>query len=77
MMYRVSLAVAVSIVAIAVTLGERPTSIMTYVLGAGISLVLMLVHGWPSHWSVTKVEQKLDRAGGRSELSVALSGERR
>lgn len=74
MFLRFALAESVAIVSIALAFAITPTSITIYLLGAGISFVLMLVHVWPSQRLVDKVQAVLDRDGGRSDLSAALFG---
>jgi hypothetical protein len=74
LMLRFALAESVAIVSIALTFAAHPTSFSIYLLGAAISLVLMLVHVWPSQRVVLRIQTELDRDDGRSELSAALHG---
>lgn len=74
MILRFALAEAVALVALVLTLIERPRSVLTFVVGAAISLALAAVHVWPSERLISKVEQLLDRDGGRSELAAVLDG---
>ncbi|MDT4934391.1 MAG: hypothetical protein QOK11_2283, partial [Pseudonocardiales bacterium] len=52
----------------------RAATVTPYLLGAAISLVLMGLHVWPSERVIARVQENLDRDGGRSELATALRG---
>lgn len=75
MILRFALAESVAIVSIALTFAVTLTSVLIYLLGAAISLTLMAVHVWPSDRIIERVEQNLDREGGRSLLATAMSGD--
>ena len=74
MFLRFALSEAVAIVAIALVFSFDSDTELPYVLAAVISLVLMAVHVWPSQSLISRVQAKLDRNGGRSDLSNALRG---
>jgi hypothetical protein len=43
-----------------------------YLVGAGVSMILLVVHGWPWSRPVDRIETALERAGARVGLREAL-----
>jgi hypothetical protein len=76
MVLRFAVCEAVAITALVLAFALTPQTAMTYLVGAVLSLLLMLWHVWPSRRLVAKVEALLDRDGGRSGLQDALFGTR-
>lgn len=76
MFLRFALAESVAIIAIAATFADNTSSITLYLLAAAISLALMAYHVWPSAQLIERVQQQLDRNGGRSDLAGWLRGDR-
>lgn len=74
MVLRSALAQSVGIVSIALTFAATPKTITLYLLGGGISLLLLAVHVWPSQRVISAVAEQLDRAGGRSNLAPTMNG---
>jgi len=74
MILRFALAESVALVAIVLSFAVRAATVTPYLLGAAISLVLMGLHVWPSERVIARVQENLDRDGGRSELATALRG---
>ncbi len=63
-----------AIIALVLAFALTPQTAMTYLVGAVLSLLLMLWHVWPSRRLVAKVEALLDADGGRSGLQDTLYG---
>ncbi|WP_406831461.1 hypothetical protein ABEG17_01365 [Pedococcus sp. KACC 23699] len=74
MMLRFALCESVALVALVAAFAVEPHTAMTYVVGGTLSLLLMLWHVWPSERLVRRVEQQLDRDGGRSRLHDVMTG---
>lgn len=74
MIRRFALSESVAIVAIALLFAYRSNTILPYVVAGVIAELLMAYHVWPSESLISRVEQRLDRNGGRSELGNALNG---
>ncbi|SDJ08805.1 hypothetical protein SAMN05444157_1672 [Frankineae bacterium MT45] len=74
MILRFALSELVAIVAIALLFAARSNTILPYVLAAAIAELLMAYHVWPSESLISRVQQRLDRNGGRSDLANALNG---
>jgi F0F1-type ATP synthase membrane subunit c/vacuolar-type H+-ATPase subunit K len=74
MFTRLALSEAVAIIAVVLAFVVVPRTVMTVVIGVVLSLALFAWHVWPSERVITKVEQRLDRDGGRSYLSDTLHG---
>lgn len=74
MVLRFALCESVAMVALVAAFVVEPRTAMTYVVGGTLSLLLMAWHVWPSERLVRRVEQELDRDGGRSRLWDALTG---
>ena len=74
MILRFALSEWVAIVCIALLFTIPSNTILPYVEGAAIAFVLMAIHVWPSQTLIRRVEAKLDRNGGRSDLSNAIRG---
>ena len=49
-------------------------SVPVYLIGAGLALLSMAWHAWPSRRVAGKLERSLDREGGRSQLSELFGG---
>ena len=74
MFLRFALSEAVAIVTIALVFAADSNTILPYVLAAVIAELLMAYHVWPSARLIERVQQRMDRDGGRSDLPDALSG---
>jgi hypothetical protein len=74
MYLRFALSESVAIIAIALLFSGNSNTILPYVLAAAIAALLMAYHVWPSASLISRVEQRLDRNGGRSDLANALDG---
>ena len=74
MMVRFALCEAVAIIALAAAFVVEPQTAKTYLVGGTLSLLLLLWHVWPSERITRRLEQALDRDGGRSGLDDALQG---
>ena len=72
MILRFALAESVAIVSIAVAFVVSEGGFLTYVVGAAISLALMVLHVWPGARPVGKVADALERDGRRSGLREAF-----
>ncbi len=55
----------------AVFIAETP-SMIPYLIGGAVSLVLLGLYVFPTRASVQRIERKLDRDGGRSRLAEAF-----
>lgn len=71
---RFALSELVVIVAIVLLFVGRSNTILPYVVAAAITELLMAYHVWPSERLIDRVQQRLDRDGGRSDLANALNG---
>ena len=71
---RFALCEAVAIIALIGTFVLEPQTAMTYPVGGTFALALLAWHAWPSERTTRRLEQQLDRDGGRSGLADALSG---
>jgi hypothetical protein len=76
LMLRFAICEAVAIVALAATFVLEPQTAMTYLVGGTLSLALLAWHCWPGGRVTRRLEQQLDRDGGRSGLGDALQGRR-
>lgn len=76
LMLRFAVCEAVAIISLAATFVLEPQTAMTYLVGATFSLALLAWHAWPSERTTRRLEQQLDRDGGRSGLADALAGRR-
>jgi len=65
---------AVAIASLVGTFVLEPQTAMTYLVGGTFSVLLLAWHAWPSERITRRLEQSLDRDGGRSGLADALSG---
>lgn len=74
LMLRFALCEAVAMVALVGTFALEPQTGMTYLVGGTFALALLAWHAWPSERTTRRLEQQLDRDGGRSGLADALSG---
>lgn len=74
MILRFAISEVVAIISIALLFSSRSNTVLPYVVGAAISLVLMAYHVWPSNALINRVQDKLDRNGGRSDLANAMNG---
>jgi membrane protein YdbS with pleckstrin-like domain len=74
MILRFALCESVAIVALVAAFVVEPHTAMTYLVGGTLSLLLMSWHVWPSERLVRRVEQQLDRDGGRSRLHDVMTG---
>jgi F0F1-type ATP synthase membrane subunit c/vacuolar-type H+-ATPase subunit K len=74
MFTRLALSEAVAVVGLVVAFVVEPQTIMTVVIGTVLALALLAWHVWPSERVIRKVEQRLDRDGGRSHLFDTLHG---
>ena len=71
---RFALCEAVAIIALVAMFLLEPQTAMTYLVGGMFALALLAWHAWPSERTTRRIEQGLDRDGGRSGLADALSG---
>lgn len=71
---RLALSEAVAVIGLVLAFVVQPQTVMTVVIGTVLALALLAWHVWPSARVITKVEQRLDRDGGRSHLSDTLHG---
>lgn len=74
LMLRFAVCEAVAIIALVATFVLEPQTAMTYLVGGTFSVLLLLWHAWPSERITRRLEQQLDRDGGRCGLSSALRG---
>ncbi len=74
MFFRFAVSESVAIISIALTFSSRSDNILPYLVGAVISFGLMAYHVWPGDALISRIQQKLDRNGGRSDLANALNG---
>ncbi len=74
LMLRFAICEAVAIISLAATFVLEPQTAMTYLVGGTLSVALLAWHAWPSERITRRLEQQLDRDGGRSGLAGALSG---
>lgn len=74
MILRFALSEVVAIVSIAVVFAVQSDTVLPYVVGAVIALGLMAVHVWPGTRVIDRVQRRLDRDGGRSDLAQVLDG---
>ena len=74
MFLRFAIVEVVAIISIALLFTSRSNTVLPYVVGAAISLALMAYHVWPSDALINRVQDKLDRNGGRSDLADAMNG---
>jgi hypothetical protein len=71
---RFALCEAVAIIGLVGTFALEPQTAMTYLVGGTFAIALLAWHVWPSERTTRRLEQQLDRDGGRSGLAEALSG---
>jgi F0F1-type ATP synthase membrane subunit c/vacuolar-type H+-ATPase subunit K len=71
---RFVLSESVAIIALVLSFIVVPQTWTTYLIGGVPSLILFAVNVWPSTALISKVQQQLDREGGRSFLADALLG---
>lgn len=71
---RFAICESVAMVAVVAAFVVEPQAAKTYLVGGTLSLLLLLWHVWPSERVIRRVEQALDRRGGRSGLSEAMHG---
>lgn len=71
---RLALCEAVAIISLVGTFVLEPQTAMTYLVGGTFSVALLAWHVWPSERTTRRLEQQLDRDGGRSGLADALTG---
>lgn len=74
MLLRFALSESVAIVAIALLFAGRSNTILPYFVAALIAELLLAYHVWPSESLISRVQQRLDRNGGRSDLANAVNG---
>ena len=74
MILRFALSESVAIIAIALVFSYDSNTILPYVVAAAIAELLMAYHVWPGERLIGRVEQRLDRDGGRSDLANAING---
>lgn len=74
MLLRFALSESVAIVAIALLFADRSNTILPYLVAALIAELLLAYHVWPSAGLISRVQQRLDRNGGRSDLTNAMNG---
>ncbi|MEO8888552.1 MAG: hypothetical protein ABI301_06010 [Jatrophihabitantaceae bacterium] len=74
-MIRLALSESVAFVSIVLMFSARPRSVQIYYLGGAATLVLMAYHVWPGQRVIERVQQNLDRDGGRSDLASVLAGQ--
>jgi hypothetical protein len=74
MLLRFAISEVVAIISIALLFSSKSNTILPYVVGAVISLVLMGYHVWPSDALINRVQERLDRNGGHSDLANAMNG---
>lgn len=74
MFLRFAFGEAVVIVSVALLFAGHSNTIRPYVLGAALAELLIFYHVWPSDSLISRVQEKLDRNGGRSDLANALNG---
>jgi hypothetical protein len=72
MILRLVLGEAVALVSLALAFVLTEGQLMTYLIGGGISLVLMAYFAYPSARNIRKVEASLDSAGAPSRLAEAF-----
>ena len=66
------LALAESIAIIGILLAFIAKTVIIYDVGASISILLLMIHVWPSERSVDRVVTSLERAGARTGLREML-----
>lgn len=74
MILRFAMSESVAIVAIALVFASRSNTFLPYVVAAVIAELLMAYHVWPSESLIRRVQERLDRNGGRSDLANAMNG---
>lgn len=74
MFLRFALSESVAIVTIALLFAGGSNTILPYVVAALIAELLLAYHVWPSERVISRVQQRLDRNGGRSDLANAMNG---
>lgn len=72
MFLRLVLSELVAIVSLALAFVLTEGQLMTYVIGALISLALMAFYVYPSARNIRRVEERLDSAGAQSRLADAF-----
>ncbi|MGH3997044.1 MAG: hypothetical protein ACRDTJ_06230, partial [Pseudonocardiaceae bacterium] len=72
MFLRLALSEVVAIVSLALAFVLTEGQLLTYVIGAVVSLALMAVLAYPSARNIRRVEAQLDSAGARSGLAEAF-----
>ncbi len=70
---RLAMSEFVALVAFAAVIVVSGT-VVNYLIGAVISIALIIAHCWPSRSNVARIERSLDAQGYRSGLSAALFG---
>ncbi len=74
MILRFAMCESVAIVAIALLFAGNSNTVLPYLVAAVIAELLMAYHVWPSTSLISRVQQRLDRNGGQSDLANALNG---
>ncbi|GAA4675266.1 hypothetical protein [Nocardioides nanhaiensis] len=71
---RLALSETIAFVALALTFVLTPSTILTYAVGAVVSLALLARHAWPSARVVDRVATALEADGARSGLREQAAG---
>lgn len=72
MFVRMALATAPALVSIALLFALPHATMITFAIGAVISLALLAVYAYPNRYNAGLVERRLDSAGARSRLAEGL-----
>lgn len=72
MFVRIAFATLPAILSVALLFALPHATLVTYAIGAVISLVLIAVYVYPNRYNVALVERRLDRHGARSLLAAGL-----
>ena len=71
-MLRFALSEAPALVGMALAFVVDQGGYLVFLVGAAVSLVLAVLHVWPSDAQVTRVQQRLESAGARAPLLETL-----
>lgn len=73
MFLRFALAETVVLLSVALTFVFTPISVLNYVVGGALGMLLLVLHVWPNTRVLARCQTALDRDGGRCELAEQFS----
>lgn len=75
-MLRLALCETAALAGVALAFVVQEGGLLVLVVGVIVAVFLMILLGWPGDRSITRVQESLDREGGRSQLVETLNAPR-